>query len=128
MDDKEQEERPVSAFAELLWEQHDGGLIDELDDALRELVNAVTTYGKSGTLTLEFTFQQQGRTVVVSDTVKSKLPKPPKVQEVFFPDAEGMLHRSDPAQMSLDLRSVGTLPGDLRVVDMETGEIRGVAR
>jgi hypothetical protein len=114
----------MNAFIDFL-EQHRGGLLDtELADALTEVVAAVQAFGKSGQVTLTITVAQEGRTVVVSDKVTKKVPEAARHPEIYFPDADGGLHRDDPYQQRLPLETPTLALGDLRVVDTTTGEIR----
>ncbi|WP_162941557.1 hypothetical protein [Desertimonas flava] len=125
--DDAHDEEP-SAFIRWLRQYDDGQLVEELDDAFKQLVIEVHGTGKSGKLTLEVPVGPKGRTIITSGDVKVKHPPTEKIHEFFFPDAEGVLHRDEPNQLKLDLKTVGTVPGSLRVVNTETGEMKEVAR
>lgn len=101
--------RPI---LETLREIRRGAFLDEAAERLQELVNAVTTSGKGGKLTLSISVQPAGRgsvkTVVIQDQVVVNLPQPDREVTIFFPTKDGELSRSDPAQMPLGLRPVET--------------------
>lgn len=103
-------------FAAFVQEQRNGGLHGELSDALAELVSAVQSTQKKGslTLTIQVVPNKDGVTVTVSDKLKAVLPEVDRGAAIFFIQGEGNLVRRDPRQTELPLR----------VVDRETGEVR----
>lgn len=107
--------RPI---LETLREIRKGGFLDEAALKLQELVNAVTTTGKGGKLTLSISVVPAGRgsvkTVVVQDAIAVNLPQPDREVTIFFPTNDGDLSRSDPAQMPLALRTVDTSTGEIK--------------
>ena len=93
-------------FTAVLNDQREGALADELADRLAELVNAVIEYEKAGslTLTLKVNPTELGdRAVVITDTVKAKVPEAAREKTLFFAGTSGDLSRRNPRQMELDL-------------------------
>ena len=97
------------AFHDLLRE-HRGGLThDELSDALRDLVAAVTDEGKAGSLTFTVKIKPMGKGegLEVSADIKSKPPAKTPGVSIFYATPENSLVREDPRQKSMDLREIG---------------------
>lgn len=94
-----------------------GGLLADLDDAVREVTRAVVERGKPGAVTITLRIRPattNGTNVIVSDEVKTKLPKLQTGETILFTSVEGDLSESDPRQGKLDLNPE---------VDTTTGEI-----
>lgn len=103
-------------FGELLRELRSGRAEQELDDALKVLVQQVGVVGKGGTLTLALKVAPNDEgSVSVEYGVRVKLPEAARGKTIFFADSEHRLSRRDPRQMSLaDLKDVeaGFAPGE----------------
>jgi hypothetical protein len=96
-------------YADLLRE-HRGGLThEELSDALRDLVVAVTEENKAGSLTFTVKVKPMGKGdgLEVSADIKCKPPAKTPGVSIFFATPEGSLVREDPRQKNLELRDVG---------------------
>lgn len=97
-------------FSEWLHQQRDGFTHDELTKAMAELLLAVSSTGRSGTITLQIKvgcIGKSGRQMEVSDKVTLKLPKPDQDSSIFFFDEDALgLTRNDPLQPSLPLLEV----------------------
>lgn len=66
---------------------------------LQALVKACSDTGKKGTLTIKLTVgAAEDSTVVLSDDISSKIPKPTTSSTVFYADEDGALFREDPKQ------------------------------
>jgi len=119
---QESEDRHVRPFAEFLQRQSRGATHRELSDGLHQLVAKVQETAKKGSLTLTVLVEpsKDGRTLIVMDKIVLKLPEHDRQASLWWQDPHGNLTRSDPEQLTLD--------GPLREVDVETGEIREVAR
>jgi hypothetical protein len=104
------DERPqTKPFAAFVQEQRRGALHTEVSDQLAELVHACVETGKKGTLTLQITVaptKNEEGTVLVTDDIKVKAPKPDARPAIFFTDEHGNLSRQDPRQAELPLREV----------------------
>jgi hypothetical protein len=99
--------RPIT---DLLREHRNGVTLDELSDALQELVAAVTDEGKAGKLTLTVSVKPMGRdsgALEVACDIKCALPKKTPGTSVFFASPENNLVRQDPRQQTLELREIG---------------------
>ncbi|MET7412476.1 MULTISPECIES: hypothetical protein [Streptomyces] len=112
---EESEERTVRPFAAFLQEQSGGQLHDELSTRLHELIEAVRETGKAGAIALKIDVKPiagtDGRTVTVTDTVTSKVPKTERPKSIFFVDDTGNLSRTDPRQPVITgLREVEPTP------------------
>jgi len=97
-----------------------GTLHDDLTTAINQLTAAVTTTGKTGTLTLSIKLKPTNNSgqIEVIDDIKLSLPKENKGTSIMFATPENNLTREDPRQLSIE---------GLRTVDKETGELRNVA-
>lgn len=99
----EQSPDQVREFTDWIREHARGSLNDEMTAAMADVVLAVSTLEKPGTVTLKIKVEPIGtgdRTVVTS--------APPA--SVFYPDAHGGLHRHDPQRPSLFDNTKGETP------------------
>lgn len=96
------------AFISLLQQHRNGSILNDVADAVREVIEAVQLAGKAGKLTITFTMAPSGATgaIIISDDIKVTLPKLPKQESLFFADDNGQLVRNDPRQRELPLRSI----------------------
>ncbi len=120
-----QEREVPRPFVAVLNDQREGALADELADELAdklaEVVNAVIDHEKPGVISLTLKVSPSGlndRSVVITDTVKSKAPEPPREKTLFFAGKTGDLSRRNPRQMELEvgLREVprATTPKEIK--------------
>jgi len=95
-------------FNDLLREHRNGLTHDELSDALRDLVAAVTDEGKAGSLTFTVKIKPMGKGdgLEVSAEIKSTPPKKTPGVSIFFATPEGNLERQDPRQQAMELREI----------------------
>lgn len=107
-------------FSQTIDNLRRGALGDELDNALRDLVNQCRLTERKGQLILTLTIKPtKGQHFEVIDDVKLKAPVAEKGTTLMFPTPEGWLTRNDPQQADL--------VDQIREVDPGTGEIRTVA-
>lgn len=117
----------MSAFHEWLQDHRHGAATDEWADELATVLEAVKLTGKPGKLTITLHVEPKGRTVVVTDDVAAKTPRPDREAAIYFVDDNWSLVREDPNQGRLP----GTVPegvsrlAERRDVDSSTGEISG---
>lgn len=111
-DTPDNDDRTVRPFSAWLLEQRGGIPHSELSAALPDLVEAVTTYGKPGTLTLKITVKPADGdrgAVIVADEVTLKAPGADRPVAMFFVDADHNLTRENPFHLPLPvLREVPT--------------------
>lgn len=83
-----------------------GTFIDEASEKLAELVKAVDTQGKAGTLTLQITVKKatRGGAMTVTGKAAVKMPGDLPMEALLFATPEGNLLADDPAQQKLDLK------------------------
>ena len=98
-------------FMDTVRDLRNGGLINDLEDELKRLVQAVTSTGKRGELKLTLGLQPATKghvdVLMLDDKVDLKLPKTGKPAAFVFPTADGGLSRKDPRQPELNgLREV----------------------
>lgn len=97
---------PVEAkpFAAFLTEQASSHA--ELTEALQQLSLAVRETGKKGTLTYTVVMEPVKKgvndTLAVTDKVLLKAPATDRRVAVYFPDANGNLHRDNPNQPKIE--------------------------
>lgn len=114
------------SFWTWLREHKRGSLHTELSEELAKVIAAVQEFEKPGALTLKITVApaSDGRMVIVTDDVSSKVPKADRGASLFFADESGGLHREDPTQMRFEeLRVVETAEAEPVVIDASTGEV-----
>ena len=92
----------IRSFDQVLRELGEGATLSELSEAFYDVVQRVQETARAGSVTLHLNigFDGQGR-LVVKDEVKSKLPEHDLPEATFFSDANGDLHRTDPAQSEM---------------------------
>jgi hypothetical protein len=98
-----------TAFLQLMQKHRAGDCLHELGVGLRELTKAVQLNGKGGTITLKISVKPASNikgAVSVSDDITVKAPKLEKGGSLFYADSDGALHRDDPNQKLLELRTV----------------------
>jgi hypothetical protein len=100
------------AFARILQDLRDGRPHSEMTAGMEELLAAVRTTGKGGTITLEIKVKPGSRggdvdKVTITDKVTVKAPKPERGDDYFFVTEDNNLSRKHPRQHSLDLQDVG---------------------
>jgi hypothetical protein len=76
----------------------EGEFIQELDEKLQEHIDTSTELGKPAKLVIALTITPAGRTVVIEDDIKPKLPEAIKDATIFFLDRGNKLTRKDPKQ------------------------------
>lgn len=92
-----------------LFQQHRGGSThDEISDAIRDVVAAVTDEGKVGTVTITISIKPLGKGdgLAVGIECKAKPPKQTVGTSVFFATPDNDLQRQDPRQSSMELREI----------------------
>ncbi|GGS88273.1 hypothetical protein ACFFV7_51110 [Nonomuraea spiralis] len=102
----------VRPFADVLRDIQGGEVADEAAMLMQQLVAAVQTHGKKGSMTLAIEVQpMKGNTsaLMVSAQASIKPPKGEPTAAVFFFDGDNNLVRDDPRQLALPgvLREVG---------------------
>lgn len=112
------------SFAEFLEDVSNGATAEELSKALAELVDAVRDTEKKGTLTFTVSIEplkNGGGALLITDQIKSSVPKHDRRKNVFFADQHGNLTRNDPRQPTFDdVQEAGS--GDGNVVDITKKE------
>jgi hypothetical protein len=81
-----------------------GVVAEYAGDELTAIVRAVTATGKPGALTIKLTVKPQkgdSGQVVISSAISAKSPTADMPEAIFFADADGDLHREDPAQREI---------------------------
>lgn len=96
-----------------------GAFMDQISAAMNAATCATRDTGKGSTLTIKVTVKPTGRggAMTVSGEHTLKLPKAPAEDALMWPDESGDLLTSDPRQSKLDLRTVDTDTGEIRVVN-----------
>lgn len=119
---------PDGAFHRALKALNHGQTEAELDEAVRELTEAVQKHGKQGTLTLKLTVQplnQDGYGPVrVVDDISVKAPKANRPVSMLFPDESHGLQLENPYQRKMDLKEVNDTQQEHRELDQEEREMR----
>ncbi|AJK46189.1 hypothetical protein [Burkholderia plantarii] len=85
-----------------------GVFMDQASDKLAELVNAVDTTGKAGSLTIVINVKKatRGGAMLIVGKVSVKKPAEDPMEAMLFATPEGNLISDDPHQQKLDLKQV----------------------
>lgn len=105
-------------FTDFLRDLRYGRSVEELSELVSKMVEAVTTTGKSGVLTVKLHFNPPKKGSInyieVIDEVVCKVPEADKPSSIFFPTAGNDLTLEDPRQRELALGFVDTTTGEIR--------------
>lgn len=114
-------------FLDTLRHYRRGVIVNDADAQLMEVVKAVRASGKVGEITLKLKVHPSktgDNEIKLTADCTSKVPKKPIPDAIFYGDANGELHRDDPAQVkmfedeeqagvaSLDKRRAAGVSGD----------------
>lgn len=98
----------MNRFHELVEELDDGDLTRQLGEQVQTVVKAVRRTKLPGTISLVLSFKSDGRTMVVTPKVTTRIPAEKSNATTFYDLENGDLDRNDPKQ--LPLRTVGKVP------------------
>lgn len=96
--------KPLTEILKML----SGGSVDgEAGEKMAELVSAVDSTGKGGTLTIKITVKKTSKYAMsVLADIKMTKPQDAPDSTLMFPTPEGNLLLNDPRQQSLELKTV----------------------
>lgn len=100
---------PNNNFLATLQRHRGGAILEEASTLLQELVAAVATTGKGGTLTIKLSVKPATRgqsAVVVQDKITCAPPKVEAEASFWFASNEGELRKDDPRQAALPFATV----------------------
>lgn len=107
-----------------------GGLMmEEMTEALAEVVNAVIATGKKGALQLKLDINPASKgdaVVTVADDIKKTVPQEKRTGTLMFATPSGSLQRQDPRQGDLPLMSAPTTAPALQAAPAESPSLRVV--
>jgi len=103
---------PSNAFMTVIQHHAGGEACQKLTEGMQECVEAVQKSGKPATMVLKVKFLPAGRggAFIIAADVDTKLPAPEKQTSIWFADDAFRLHREDPHQHQLPLRTVEQTP------------------
>jgi len=92
----------------LLQQHRNGATQDEIADALRDLVAAISDENKAGKLTITIAIRPMGKGdgLDVAVDCKASPPKQTPGSAIFFASPDNNLVRNDPRQANLELRDI----------------------
>lgn len=102
----------TGVFVSTIGAMHNGKVLHDLDDAIREIVKSCTASGAKGKLTLTLTVTPNGvgasetPLFKLEDEIKISLPKNKRMPSMFFADDESNLTRRDPNQTDLAFEAI----------------------
>lgn len=108
MDKTQDGPAPSNAFLQIM-QTHDGGEVcNELAEAMRACVQAVALTGKPATIDFKVRFAPaaKGAFGVAFSKPKVKTAEPERAASLWFGDDAGNLHRDNPRQKELPLKTV----------------------
>lgn len=94
-----------------------GAFIDEMADAIQQVVASVEETGKAGKVLVEIAVAPASKgqgAVKVADKITLKLPALPAGETIMFVTPDNNLVANDPRQSSLELKSVDVAQRELR--------------
>lgn len=92
----------IIAAIDAIEPEPDRHLAIQIDEACRDAIQAAQASNQKATVTIKVhVHPKQERRIVFAATVDTKLPRPPVSAATLFADANGVLHKSDPAQARL---------------------------
>jgi hypothetical protein len=108
----------TNTFSEFLMNCNRGGLDEQLNAVLREVVLAVKESQKPGSVTLKLKVTpNDDRTVEVEPSVSHTAPKPSLGKGIFFPGEDGELLTRDPDQPALPFRELQSRVAEVRTLN-----------
>lgn len=97
---------------------HAGLLAEDANDRLQDLVKAVDSTGKGGTLTITLSVRKAtAGALAVKGKVTAKMPAEPDLEALLFPTPEGNLLTEDPRQQKLDIRPITAPVREIRTIN-----------
>lgn len=121
-DDAEPQQAPVAAF---LGSHLNGRTDEELSGEFHQLLDAVRTHGKKGSMTITIVVEPPANGVEsapmpigVESAVKA--PKPTPVKSLYFLDDQGQPVREDPRQMAAGVYRATDGTTEFRMADTTT--------
>jgi hypothetical protein len=94
----------VTPFTDILRQVRKGLLVEQLDEQMQKLIQAIDSTGKGGSLTLTVNIKPSktgGWDKNFAFDIKAKLPARSAPEAVFFSNPDGDLSRDDPDQRPL---------------------------
>lgn len=97
-------------FAAFLVQHLNGRVHTAVSEELHQLLNAVSTHGKKGSLVIKVLVEPskghvEGDPLAISIETDLKAPKSTPPAAIYFVDDDGNPTRNDPRQMQLDFRT-----------------------
>lgn len=90
-------------FLEFFQSFRRGALIQQADERLTELVEAIRETGGTGTLTIKLPFKvNKGGQIECTPVVEAKAPRPSVGTGIYFASDDGRLTRRDPNQLDIE--------------------------
>lgn len=105
-------ESTAGVFVSTLSAMHNGKVLEDLDDTIRDVTRSVQSVGKKGELTLKLVITPNGvgagdvALFRVEEDIKVKLPKKGRSPSVFFADDDANLTRRNPKQEEIVFTAV----------------------
>lgn len=94
----------MKSAIQLIREADRGQLLTDFEGALDEIVNAIELHGGVGEINIKLKIKKRGDAYMVSSELKSAIPQPPRVDALFFFDADkAEFTRKDPRQPDLPM-------------------------
>lgn len=94
-------------FTDTLGEIENGDFLADLTEEVYNIMAAVQSHRKAGSLTIRFSFAPTGKNTVTCDAkFDSKKPEESRPSTTFFVGQDLSLQRNDPSQPRLPLREV----------------------
>jgi len=108
----------IRPFTDLLRDLRYGEALDELSQALNDLVAQCVSSNKPGELRLTLKLKpSKSGAIEITDALAVAGPKPERGSSLFFSTPENNLVRNNPRQTNLDLRTVDIDTTPPRTVD-----------
>jgi hypothetical protein len=89
--------------AELLHSFRRGVLLQQLDQSISDVIDAIANTGCDGSVTMKLAFKlNKAGQIECAPKIEAKVPKMPLGTGIYYADESGQLTRRDPRQMDID--------------------------
>ncbi|PBC80156.1 hypothetical protein BX265_4992 [Streptomyces sp. TLI_235] len=116
-----QPDQQPAEFAAFLVGHLNGRTHEEIGTELHQLLDAVRTHGKKGSLTITVVVEPpsngvDGGPLPIGIEYATKAPRPAAPKAIYFLDADGNPTRNDPRQVAFDFRTAPANDETLRSI------------
>lgn len=95
--------RDALTAAEFLQTFRRGVLLQQMDEAINDVIDAIANTGCDGSVTIKLPFKlNKGGQIECAPKIEAKVPKMPLGTGIYYANDQGQLTQRDPRQMDID--------------------------